>query len=467
MLGLLCASTIFLMLFHLGKRPLWDYDESTYAIITHEELQSGHWFSQTFMGRPFYEKPPLFMWLTGASAGVLGESEFSLRLPSALAGIALVFVTVLLAFELSGTMYAGLLAGAILLTTAPLIEVARQVRMDVPVTLFIVLAAYALVRGRTQRQWFLLFGISVALAALTKSIIALFALAAAPVFGAWLQEWRWLRDKYFWMGIGAGVLVALPWHLYELWRFGVPFLRTYLGFSIAQRVSTNLFNTQPHASNGSYLWYLANFAQPWAQLFTIGTLAVAAAWRHISTRIRGAIFANVTMVLLVVLVFFSAATKAPTYLVPLFPFMAVALSLGIAEGLRILRGAERVVCALLVGVCLALGLATTIYNGFHFNSYYAPTDQLSVEEKAAGQAIGAHTQSTWYVFGNEEELGSIMYYSRRIDPLALSGNTLKVGDIILMNRTEHLSFYAQHPNLSTVALYEGPQLLLLEVASED
>src|SRR3954447_6165543 len=77
----------------LGYTTLLDPDEAHYAELTREMLHSGSWFVPLLDGHPFIDKPVLFHWLQGLSMLVFGETEFAVRLPSALAAIALFAAT--------------------------------------------------------------------------------------------------------------------------------------------------------------------------------------------------------------------------------------------------------------------------------------------------------------------------------------------------------------------------------------
>ena len=468
----LCAyvvvlTALFLSFWQVGRAPLWDYDESTYAQIAHEALVEGPILAPHFMGVPFFEKPPLYMWLAEGSARVFGESEWSLRLPSVLLGVLSVLVVMFLAFELSGNVWAGLLAGAILTTTAPFIETARQVRLDVPVAFFVTLAAYGFVRGLRDGKWFTVFGIAVALAALTKSVVAVFALAAVPVFSFWIGDFSWIKNKYFWMGVGAGFVVLAPWHIYQTLHFGSVFWRDYVGINVTLRFNQELFN-MVKVSNYDYVWYLSNFANPWTQVFVLGVVPVATYWHLWPKRVRAGMGACSSLLLCIVFVFFAAATKAPTYLIPLYPFGAVAISLAILGVMERMSRPNKAIVCVSIFLCLCIGLWSTVYNGFHRNLYYSQTDQLSAEEKMVAIQLLQKPRATWFVYGGDREVGSIMYYTQNIRPISLAGaEHPKVGDEILLYASQHEQFFHDYGSLSTTVQYPGQQLLLLQVVSED
>lgn len=74
-----------LNLIGVGTLPLVDRDEPRFAEATREMRASGDWIIPMFNGAPRYDKPPMVYWLQSLSTFVLGESEWSLPLPSAMA----------------------------------------------------------------------------------------------------------------------------------------------------------------------------------------------------------------------------------------------------------------------------------------------------------------------------------------------------------------------------------------------
>src|SRR5690606_19861485 len=59
---------------------------------------SGDWITPWFEpGLPFWGKPPLAFWLQALSIDLFGTSEFAIRLPAWLAGVAIAYLTFLLA----------------------------------------------------------------------------------------------------------------------------------------------------------------------------------------------------------------------------------------------------------------------------------------------------------------------------------------------------------------------------------
>jgi 4-amino-4-deoxy-L-arabinose transferase-like glycosyltransferase len=71
----------------LGNVHLFDWDEINFAECAREMLVSGNYFSVQINFQPFWEKPPLFIWMQALSMNFFGVNEFAARLPNAICGI--------------------------------------------------------------------------------------------------------------------------------------------------------------------------------------------------------------------------------------------------------------------------------------------------------------------------------------------------------------------------------------------
>ena len=68
---------------------LWDNSETAYGEVAREIMLTHDWVVMHFNGVPYFVQPPLYFWLGAVCALVLGPTALALRLPSALATIAL------------------------------------------------------------------------------------------------------------------------------------------------------------------------------------------------------------------------------------------------------------------------------------------------------------------------------------------------------------------------------------------
>jgi hypothetical protein len=196
---------------------LFEPDESRYAEIPREMLARGDFVVPYLQGEPYLDKPPLFYWLTAASYRLFGVREAAARLVPALALHAAVLATYLLGRRLAGGPAA--FWGALGLTLAPgFLSMGRLLILDGLLTLWVTLALFAAFEavrgGRLRWGWWLASAAACGLGVLTKGPVAL-VLAAPPV---WLHRRLTGPARPLPRGAlvayGAVLLaVALPWYV--------------------------------------------------------------------------------------------------------------------------------------------------------------------------------------------------------------------------------------------------------------
>lgn len=158
------------------------------------------------------DKPPVSLWAMGLSVRLLGLSPFAVLLPQALAGVA---AAVLLwdAVRRSFGPAAALIAGVAFALTPVAALMFRYNNPDAVLTLLLVAAAWALVRGLADDRfrWIVLAGILVGFAFLTKYLQAYLVLPAFAL--TYLVAARGgVRRRVLGLGVAAAaVAVASAW----------------------------------------------------------------------------------------------------------------------------------------------------------------------------------------------------------------------------------------------------------------
>jgi 4-amino-4-deoxy-L-arabinose transferase-like glycosyltransferase len=328
-LAVLLACIVLLPL--LGHKPLTNWDEGIYAEISREMLSLGalvpHWNYQ-----PWFEKPPLMLWITAVFFKVFGVTEFWARAGSALSGVGI--VALLHAWLARRDILAAWLSTGILLGTFGFLHVCRVGEMDVLLSLGCCIALCGLtdIQDREDRQlsgWYL-FWAGLAIALMTKGAACIVLIIAALLFAA-LERWNTTRlGKPFWLGLLLFLALVVPWHLYMFHRFGASFLTDYLGFHVLARATHQIEEHNTHW--WYYAWVLLISAAPFALLYPF---ALVNSFRGKKPR------AWATFVV-VVLVFFTAVqTRLPHYIAPAYPALALLTSVFLANGLRELRQRRR------------------------------------------------------------------------------------------------------------------------------
>jgi len=367
----LLLGTAWLTLWSLGSLPLTDVDEPVYGQVGREMARAGWagWLTPHLGGQPWFDKPPLFYWLSALSMRAWGVSEWSARLPSAVLAVALVAATHALARRcFPQERRAGLWAGFALATCVQFFLLARAAVTDMTLALTLTLALGALyVWTQTGRgRWVALAGAMTGLAALTKGPVALVLIGVQAVAYLLLtRQPRRLLSAALWGGLALCLLVALPWYGAMIRLHGRLFVDGFLGANNVTR-----YLQAEHSATSSPLFFvpvlLGGFF-PWSLLLP-GASVVAwrqgrAVWAERKAD-NPALFLGLWIAL--VFVFFSASqSKLITYIFPLYPAAAVLVGAWLASAVhtqeaKIATRAETSRLFVPLGLYVALSLALVI-----------------------------------------------------------------------------------------------------------
>ena len=204
----------------LGHRDLIDPDEGRYAEIPREMVASGDWLTPRLNGFKYFEKPVLQYWATAVGYTLFGESNLTARLWPALIG----FLGALWAGYLGLRLY-GQTAGfyAFLITASGLLYVGigHMLSLDMALSVFIAIGIGSLALAQSRRddpawlrRWMLAGWASLALAMLTKGLIALVLPAGAVVlYSVWQRDWELWKHLHILKGLLLFLLLAAPWFI--------------------------------------------------------------------------------------------------------------------------------------------------------------------------------------------------------------------------------------------------------------
>lgn len=270
----------------LGYPSFWDPDEATYAEATREMLAAGNWLVPTYDGHPFFDKPPLFFVLQGASFTLLGPTELAARLVPALSAVLLVLVVGWFGARLFNRDIGR--TGALMFALLPAtFALSAYAIVDMTFTLFLFggCAALTVAALRNQPRLQYVGYVLLAAAVLTKGPVALvlaglaflLSLAIAPEARPALLRLRW--------GVGLAIVVALsaPWFVYMWRRFDDAFITGYF-----LKENLWLFSGSLYGSQRSALFYpkvMLVGLLPWTPLL-LGRLLDAFRGVRISTAER-------------------------------------------------------------------------------------------------------------------------------------------------------------------------------------
>ncbi len=366
---------------------------------------------------PFRAHPLLLQTILAMEFTILGHmSEFMSRATVVVAGVATVFSTYLLGKRMFG-LAAGLGAAAALAIMPYHVFISRQVLLDVPAGLAILLAFAALYRydGPTTRRWLYLAAALAGIGCVIKETMIVFA-PAAVVYLAWSKILKRTRVRDIVL-CGALMLIMLG-----------PFISTrflYSGSGAGGYIIYQLFRPPNHPA-----WYFPVVF--WIFITPVATLAIA--YGVILACIRRT---RADMLLLSWLAVFGAffqfwPTKLLPYAIILVPAMAILGARGLVD--LFLRVRERWSTWVATGAAFVMALvvlgpmvgpAVRAGDVIRDSSFSGPfTTDVEVQDFAGGRETGLwfadHTPTNAVALTMGPSLGNLVSFYGDRDFFALS-----------------------------------------------
>lgn len=306
-----------LFLYALGSHGLLEDNEARFFEISWEMERSGNWLVPHLNFIPHFHKPPGTFWLVGASLRLFGESEAAGRLPVALSALFCLGLLYRWALQ-EGDETLAARAVLILATSLQFWFMARMVLTDMFLAVSVTIAMYFAWRSRQTGRSTDAFGFWTAVAASTLFKGPVGLVVVFPVLGLtkWLdpekKSWN-LRSQ---VGLPWFLLLSLPWYLAVCYQFD-GLWQYFLGFQTAQRMLTTV-----HGRPGAWWFYAPALLAglfPWSASLVLGVTK--------AIRSREVFDRFLLLWIAFPLLFFSlAGSKLPTYLLPIYPALALLLA---------------------------------------------------------------------------------------------------------------------------------------------
>lgn len=340
---IVCILGALLFVPWLGEALFQTKGEPREAIVAVTMLQDGNWILPVSYGADIPYKPPLLAWLIAVFSAVLNGgavNEFTSRLPSALAGIALLAAGWRLVASHSGNRRAWVMT-LVCMTAFEFFRACNGCRVDMVLTCCMVGSMYAMFTMRGHPWRYLWAVLLMSGAVLAKGPVG--ALLPCLAMGIYFL----LAGRNFWrvfftllgLCVASFILPAL-WYWAAWQQGGEEFLRLALEENVGRLTGT--------MSYGSHInpWYynlemiLAGML-PW----TVPVL-IALCYRSVRTTVRslklnrGLPLMAWTAALTVLVFYCIPASKRGVYLLPCYPFLAygAAWVLEQVDNKRLIRG---------------------------------------------------------------------------------------------------------------------------------
>lgn len=344
---LLTVACLFFLFYGLGSYPLIDVDETRYAVMSRDMLHTLDWNSLMLNQVPFLEKPPLYFWLVSTSIKLFGDfNAFAVRFPIALLSAFIVFFTYYFGKRIISRKF-GVISALVLLSSTFFLILSHVAIIDMVLTAFVTSAIYCgflthFCQEKNKKYYWWYFYMFIGLGFLAKGILAL----AIPVTIIFIYNFitKTAKDIFKPINIIPGfimfIAMIMPWHLIMYKQYGFQFIHDYFLVHHFGRFMGSEYIGRERPFFYFVPVFLLGFL-PWTFIFIAflwdGFKKLVTKFKVTEGKINDKLYAlleattNEQKLVLfasiyfavVFILFSSASTKLPTYILPIFPAAAL------------------------------------------------------------------------------------------------------------------------------------------------
>lgn len=244
---LIIIVSALLFLPFLGGVRLFDWDEVNFAECAREMIVTGDYMHMQIDFRPFYEKPPIFIWLQVLCMKVFGINEFAARLPNALTGIATMLILHSIGTRLysnrMGILWCVVYAGSLLPTFY-----FHSGIIDPLFNLFIFLSVWWMLKSTQQEavRDAMIAGVFAGAAVMTKGPVG-FGLVVLTTAIAWIVLRRVMPLPWRQVLIASATTIATAsiWFVVDYLQNGPTFILENLAYQVRLLTTGDAGHEQP------------------------------------------------------------------------------------------------------------------------------------------------------------------------------------------------------------------------------
>jgi 4-amino-4-deoxy-L-arabinose transferase-like glycosyltransferase len=333
LIGILIVAS-FNIFYNLGSVPIYSWDEARHGVSAYEMIKSTNYVVNTYAYKNDYWnlKPPISYWAIILGYKIAGFNALGLRIFSAFAAILTILIIAIFSLNRYGKI-ASLISTLVLTTTIPFIteHCARTGDADSLYVLFFTTAIISLALIEKNNKWIYGFGLSFALAFLTKSLHSVNIVVIGISYLILSKTLFKLKVKQIFLLILSAFIPIFIWGVLRYINDGIDFLKTMIEFDLMARTSRPL---EGHI--GGYCYYFEHLQWSyfyWNSVFVSTTMAcIVLVNRYIAD--KKLVNYNLIIGLWIgvpFLLYTMAKTKISWYVLPIYP--GIALSIGAASNL--------------------------------------------------------------------------------------------------------------------------------------
>ena len=239
----------------IGNMPLFDWDEINFAECAREMLVSNNYSDVQLYFHPFWEKPPLFIWLQALSMNVFGINEFAARFPNAVCGVFTLLILYKTGKDLNDKKFGLTWVFVYASTLLPHLFFKTGI-IDPWFNLFIYLSVYYLIQhtnnpvGKFGYSTAIIAGVFLGLALLTKGPAALILVGLTVTIFFVLGRFKKISSFKFMLAFFLAFLITgLSWFATMYLKGHGQVIEEFINYQI------RLFNTEDSDHGGPFIYH--------------------------------------------------------------------------------------------------------------------------------------------------------------------------------------------------------------------
>lgn len=353
LISCLILFVLFRLFLNLDTDPIARWDEETNAQVVLELVNNSSFPYLTLNTEPFFEKPPLWYYITADIVKNFGYNNFTLRIVSAVSGLLLFLLTAVISWKWYGPV--GSIVSIIVLATTEQLFInnvggyfsthtLRSADSDALQILFLIASMYCFGLAQANIRTLYLGFVFSGLAFLTKGPVGLLPPLVYIIYMLSMATLRTknkeprnkpstknqvprtsnqfsvLSSRSWVSGFLLFCLIVLPWYIVMFRTFGFPFLQEHFGYHMIKRVA------EPLEGHSQEWWFYLEFlfnkkVYLWTWIFIASLIFLIEKSKHSLKEYKT--FAPLVFVVSLLLITTLTHTKLAWYILPIYPFIAV------------------------------------------------------------------------------------------------------------------------------------------------
>ncbi len=242
---------------NLVSSDIQPWDEGMYATRVLSIHLNGDFFDQSSHSVGLFysgSHPPLLIWIGYISTLLFGINSFALKIIPFLFSLSCIVIIMLLAKKLFDPVTA--LFSAMIFSSNIIFNVfSKRFQFDYHYTFFILLSFYAIILFNDKREfkYLIISGISFGCCLMVKILVGFYIPLILFISWYFLRGRINLKFKDILFLSMTGIIMALPWHVYMLSKYGAEFTDYFFKFHIYDRA---IHGVEMNEKNSGALYHI-------------------------------------------------------------------------------------------------------------------------------------------------------------------------------------------------------------------